>query len=160
MARLTLRSRKPVSGDHTDPQGLAALAERFLDWLEIRNYTEQTVRTRCHGIGYFIVWCEDRGVTRPIEVTRAVLERCEGALGSTSLNLTGASAARTVAAARSTLAGMDDPGAPVLLLEAGDLRGPPPSTLLSLRDDTPRLLREGAIEAARLQAVLGLELAT
>ena len=92
-------------------------------------------------------------------VTRAVLQRCEGPLGSTSLNLTGAPAARTVAAARSTLAAMGEPGAPLLLLDAGDLPGPPPSTLLSLRDDPPRLLREGAIAAARLEAALGMELA-
>ena len=88
-------------------------------------------------------------------VTRAVLERWNGALGSTSLNPSGAAPARTLEEARGTLRGMVDPGRSLLLAAAGDLAGPPPSTLLSLRGGELRLLREGAVERSVLEQVLG-----
>ncbi len=87
--------------------------------------------------------------------TRAVLERWDGALGSTSLNPSGVAAARTLEEARGTLRAMVDPGRPLLLLAAGDLSGPPPSTLLSLRGGELRLLREGAVERSVLEQALG-----
>ncbi len=88
-------------------------------------------------------------------VTRAVLERWDGALGSTSLNPSGAAPARTLEEARGTLRAMADPGRSLLLVAAGDLAGPPPSTLLSLRGGELRLLREGSVERSELEQVLG-----
>ena len=90
--------------------------------------------------------------------TRAILSRWDGALGSTSLNPSGAPPARTVAEARATLGAMPDPGRPLLFVAAGDLAGPPPSTLLSLRGGEFRLLREGAVEKSALERVLGRKL--
>ena len=34
-----------------------------------------TVKNRRIELGYFIDWCEERSITRPDEVTRALLER-------------------------------------------------------------------------------------
>jgi len=87
--------------------------------------------------------------------TRAILSRWSGTLGSTSLNPSGAPPARTLGEARATLRAMADPGRPLLFVAAGDLAGPPPSTLLSLRGGEIRLLREGAIERSALERVLG-----
>jgi L-threonylcarbamoyladenylate synthase len=87
--------------------------------------------------------------------TRAILERWDGALGSTSLNPSGAAPARTVDQARATLQAMADPGRPLLFVAAGDLAGPPPSTLLSLRDGEIRVLREGAVARSALKRILG-----
>jgi integrase/recombinase XerD len=58
-----------------DPRGFAYLVEHFLAWLRERNYSERTVDNRRVYLGYFVVWCEDRGLTRPAEVTKPILER-------------------------------------------------------------------------------------
>jgi len=62
-------------GNPNDPQGMAVLLEKFLEWLRMKNYSEKTVDIRRVYLHYFILWAEDRGVTRPQEVTKPVLER-------------------------------------------------------------------------------------
>jgi integrase/recombinase XerD len=62
-------------GDPTDPDGTAPLLGLFLDWMRVRNHTEQTVENRLKNCNYFIHWVAERGVTRPIEVSKPVLER-------------------------------------------------------------------------------------
>jgi integrase/recombinase XerD len=70
MAR-TIKKRKldppPVSP-------LAAMMERHLEDLRVRNYSEYTIKNRKVHIGFFIQWCRDRGLTEPTEVTRPILE--------------------------------------------------------------------------------------
>jgi L-threonylcarbamoyladenylate synthase len=78
-------------------------------------------------------------------VTRAVLDGWGAPIGSTSLNLAGAPPAVTSEEARGFLAAMPDPGVPVLLLDCGELAGPPPSTMVSFVGSGPTVLREGAI---------------
>jgi len=90
--------------------------------------------------------------------TRTILSRWDGTLGSTSLNPSGAPPARTLDEARATLGAMPDPGRSLLFVAAGDLAGPPPSTLLSLRGGEFRLLREGGVETSALERVLGRKL--
>jgi L-threonylcarbamoyladenylate synthase len=103
-----------------------------------------------------------RGLALRVEahpLTRGVLARWSGALGSTSLNRTGHPPARTEAEAREALdallEALPGPALRLLFLPAGDLAGPPPSTLLSLLPPGPRLLREGAIPRAEIEAALG-----
>lgn len=69
--------RKPprVAGDATDPRGMMRLASQFIEWLEVHGYSADTVRSRRTALSWFILWCAERGVTRPTDVTRAVLER-------------------------------------------------------------------------------------
>jgi len=69
------KSRIAVKGDHGDPHGLAALAEQYLQWMEVRNYSKQTVRNRRLYLGYFFAWCYERAILRPGEVTKPILER-------------------------------------------------------------------------------------
>lgn len=91
-------------------------------------------------------------------LTRRLLRVFDGEIGSTSLNLSGELPAATVSEARRVLHAMDDPGVEVLLLSGGDLPGPPTSTLVSLRDERPRLLRTGAVSRSMIEAALGVEL--
>jgi hypothetical protein len=69
------RAPLPVIGPVDDPQSLYHQMRPFLEWLSTRHYSEQTVRHREIHLRGFIAWCDERGVTRPQEVTRPVLER-------------------------------------------------------------------------------------
>jgi len=51
------RTEIPIKGDQSDPRGMTALAQRFLEWMKVRNYSEQTVRNGRLYLGYFIAWC-------------------------------------------------------------------------------------------------------
>jgi integrase/recombinase XerD len=66
--------RAPL-GDPSDPQGFAVMAEEFFTSMQVTNYAEATIRNRYVYLRYFVTWCDERGITRPAEVTRAVLER-------------------------------------------------------------------------------------
>ena len=70
MARVPKR-RKPLAAPATV---LAALLEKHLEDLRVRNYSEYTVKNRRVHIGFFLEWCNERGITEPVEVTRTVLE--------------------------------------------------------------------------------------
>ena len=52
----------------------------FLAWLAERNYSPRTVGNRAELLGQFIDWATERGLTRPQEVTRPILERYQRAL--------------------------------------------------------------------------------
>ena len=58
-----------------DPHGLHAWMQRYLEWLRVQNYSERTVENRELYLGYFLAWCAERGIARPVEVTRPILER-------------------------------------------------------------------------------------
>lgn len=62
-------------GDLSDSNGLAARAAEHLEWLCIKNYSEQTITNRHVYLRYFIAWCEQRGISRPADITRPILER-------------------------------------------------------------------------------------
>jgi integrase/recombinase XerD len=70
MARVT-RKRKPTPKPLSP---LAALMEKHLEALQVKNYSEYTIKNRRGHIGFFIEWCRDRGLTEPTEVTRPILE--------------------------------------------------------------------------------------
>jgi integrase/recombinase XerD len=65
----------PTAGDPTDPNGLTALLDRHLLWMETHHYAWGTVTLRRQTLTRFIRWCHERTVTRPGEVTRELLER-------------------------------------------------------------------------------------
>lgn len=62
-------------GDPSDPHGFGALCPAFMEWMRVKNYSERTVENRQHYMGAFVSWCQDRGITQPAEVTKALLER-------------------------------------------------------------------------------------
>ncbi len=67
-------ARRPL-GAEGDSQGFAALADAYLEALRVRNYSVATIESREHHLREFIRWAEERGVTRPAEVTKPTLER-------------------------------------------------------------------------------------
>ena len=58
-----------------DPSGFEAHTRDYLSFLRVRNYSPVTVRTRGHALARFGVWCAERGLLRPGEITRPMLER-------------------------------------------------------------------------------------
>lgn len=57
------------------PDSLFGLLHPFLEWLGVRGYSERTRENRERFLCVFAAWCEERGITRPQEVSRAVLEQ-------------------------------------------------------------------------------------
>ena len=56
-----------------DPQGLLYLAGRYLEYLRVRNYSEQTIYSASKMLRYFRVFCQEIGVIQARQVTRAVV---------------------------------------------------------------------------------------
>ncbi len=69
------RKADPIIGNPNDPQGMIALLEQYLEWRQIKNYAERTIHLHRAYLRYFINWCAVRGVTRPSEVTKPIIER-------------------------------------------------------------------------------------
>jgi len=64
-----------VAGDPELQGGFRSYLMDFLEWTAAMQYAAMTVKARRIEMGYFIDWCEERGIQRPDEVTRAMLER-------------------------------------------------------------------------------------
>ena len=62
-------------GNLGDPQGMAVMLDKFLEWMQVTNYSPRTVENRQLYLSYFIIWAEERGLTRPTEITKPILER-------------------------------------------------------------------------------------
>ena len=75
MPRRGARKPRPVLGDPTDPRGFAVLTAEYLEWMRVKNYAPRTVENREVYLVFFLLWCEERGVSRPAEVTKPILER-------------------------------------------------------------------------------------
>jgi integrase/recombinase XerD len=69
-ARREQAREKPLA-----PAGFAPYLDDYAGSLAARNYSALGVKSRTSGIIRFARWCEERGVMRPQEVTRAVVER-------------------------------------------------------------------------------------
>lgn len=69
-------SEQPEPAENAgDRQGMAALLALYLDWLSVHNFSELTIYTRKKSLLRFMAWAKDRGVVRPADVTRPILER-------------------------------------------------------------------------------------
>ena len=66
---------KKQIGDPSDPLGFAALREMHIEYLTIRNYSLVTVRNRESYLNRFMLWAEERSLTRPEQITKQILER-------------------------------------------------------------------------------------
>jgi integrase/recombinase XerD len=63
-----------------NPSKMEIMMGRYLEWISARGYAAMTVKGREFDLKYFRQWCEDRDITNPQEVSRAVLERYQGYL--------------------------------------------------------------------------------
>ena len=70
------RGRERVRGGPEAPPGgdLSALREQYLSWLEVRNYSAQTVEGRRRALNAFLAWAWERDLRRAGEITRPILE--------------------------------------------------------------------------------------
>ena len=75
MARRGQTTAQPVIGPAHDPASLYHQMQPFLQWMLEKNYSTATVANREDYLRYFITWCDERGLTRPTEITRPILER-------------------------------------------------------------------------------------
>lgn len=57
------------------PGTLAHWLLRYLEWMQVQNYSELSVRMRRWSIGLFVEWCAERDVTKPEQVDRVLVER-------------------------------------------------------------------------------------
>lgn len=62
-------------GNLADTHGMAVLMEKFLEWMQVTNFSDRTVHSRRQYLSSFIVWAEERGIVRPNEVTKPIIER-------------------------------------------------------------------------------------
>jgi integrase/recombinase XerD len=75
MPRRGERKRRGPLGDPSDPHGLGTLLEAFLEHSRVRGYAEGSIVNRQRYVRAFVLWCEERGIARAMEVTRPVIER-------------------------------------------------------------------------------------
>lgn len=68
------RSPAAISGDRADLSGFPRLVGEFCEHMAARGYSERTIGNRRHMLSFLVSWLADRGITRPAEVTRPVLE--------------------------------------------------------------------------------------
>ncbi len=60
--------------DPTDPEGMPVLRLLWLDALRTRAYSDAYVQNCESALGAFILWAQERGITKAREVTRPILE--------------------------------------------------------------------------------------
>lgn len=86
---------------------------------------------------------------------RAVLSYYGGLISSTSVNQSGEPPAAEPEAVRRTLQQFLDASVSVTFLNAGAIPATAPSTIISLRDQQVRLIREGSLPVERVEACTG-----
>jgi integrase/recombinase XerD len=64
-----------IPGDPADVRGFPALVAGFIEWMRVTNYSERTVEGRMLALAYFAAFLLERGISRPVEVTRPIIER-------------------------------------------------------------------------------------
>ncbi len=76
MPRRKARRDRPKAPVYAiDHNGIAPYLREFLTWSESMNYSAQTVKDRRYALTRFIAWCDERGLTRPQDITKPILER-------------------------------------------------------------------------------------
>jgi integrase/recombinase XerD len=68
------RGRPVIPGDRSDLAGFPRLVDEFTEYMGVRGYSERTAGNRRHMLSFLVAWLAERGITRPAEVTRPVLE--------------------------------------------------------------------------------------
>jgi integrase/recombinase XerD len=69
------RARSVAALDRSVDDGFSMWIPRHLDWMRMRNYSTHTVDNREQWLVVFALWCAARGISRPREVTKPILER-------------------------------------------------------------------------------------
>lgn len=68
------REGKAQEGKENENE-MTRLKCRYLDWMKTRDYSAYSINNSSYGLDYFILWCDERGMSSPQDVTLGVLER-------------------------------------------------------------------------------------
>lgn len=63
-----------------DPEGFERRVSQYVEWLRVNHFSELTATSRTKRLRYFVAWCAERGLVRPSELTRPILERYQSTL--------------------------------------------------------------------------------
>lgn len=74
MPRRGERLPRQVPGDQLDPFGFPRMVGEFCEWMGTRGLSDKTIDDRHKLLGYLAGWLLERGITRPAEVTKPVLD--------------------------------------------------------------------------------------
>lgn len=66
---------KQIIGDVRDTNSLYHHLQRFNAWQAEKNYSVATIEGRDLYLRYFLLWCEERGLNRPQDITKPIIER-------------------------------------------------------------------------------------
>jgi len=69
------RPPAPIAGDPDDPRGFPQLIVTFCDAMGAKGLATSTIDTRRRMLAMLAAWLADRGVTRPADVTKPMLDR-------------------------------------------------------------------------------------
>ncbi len=58
-----------------DQHGMMPYVRQFLDWSAAMGYSAATVELRVQMLRRFVAWCAERGLEKPQDITRPILER-------------------------------------------------------------------------------------
>ncbi len=58
-----------------DPNGMERYLDHHLEWMGVKGYSPETIKTRNNAIRRFIQWSEERSLDQPQQVTKPILER-------------------------------------------------------------------------------------
>jgi len=75
MPRRGKRAEPVPIGDPNDSEGLYNYLLRFLEYSKIQNLSERTLETREVFIRRFIIWCDERSLAHPGDISKPILER-------------------------------------------------------------------------------------
>ena len=75
MPKRGYRKPRQAATNASDPEGMVAWMKRYLLALRTKNYSPRTIENREVYLEFLIAWLEARGVVRPQEVTKPMLER-------------------------------------------------------------------------------------
>jgi integrase/recombinase XerD len=74
MGRRGQHTPQVVPGDPADIAGWPRLVGEFCEWMGSHGYSPRTIANRRGQLAALVTWLSQRGVTRPVEVTRPMLE--------------------------------------------------------------------------------------
>ena len=69
-----------IPGDPQDGQGFPVMVVEFCEWLAVRGYAATTVKNERASLALLADWLIERGVTRPCEVTKPMLDAYQRAI--------------------------------------------------------------------------------
>jgi integrase/recombinase XerD len=74
-AKTTRRRRASAAPGALARNALTRYQAAFHEWEAVVAYSPRTIEAQRHAIGRFIAWCDERGLSKPQDITRPILER-------------------------------------------------------------------------------------